>query len=40
VQVNVDGVESNEEITEDILLDLRDVGEKGADDVFSGGELV
>jgi DNA repair protein RadC len=39
VKVDVDGVQSDKEITKDILLGLGDVGEEGLDNVLSGGEL-
>lgn len=39
VQVDVDGVQSDEEITENVLLGLRDIGEEGGDNFFTGGEL-
>lgn len=40
VEVDVDGVQSDEEVTQDILLGLRDVGQEGRDDVLSGRELL
>jgi hypothetical protein len=39
VKVDVDGVQSDKEITKDILLGLGDVCEEGLDNVLSGGEL-
>lgn len=39
MEVDVDCVQSDQEITEDILLDLGDVGQKSRDEVFSGWEL-
>lgn len=39
MEVDVDGVESDEEVTEDILLGLGDVGEEGRDKVLSVREL-
>jgi hypothetical protein len=40
VEVDVNGVKSDKEVAEDILLCLWDVGEEGRDDSFAGGELI
>lgn len=40
MQVNIDTIEPDQEVTENILLGRGDVGEKGADDGFAGRELL
>ena len=39
MQVNVDTVQSDQEVGEDVLLGLGDVGEEGGDEGCSVGEL-
>lgn len=39
MEVHINRVEADQEVTEDILLRLGHIGEKSADDVLSGGEL-